>query len=141
MAANAILQSDGLVALKLPDKFGDRIFWFSSISDSEVETELADKYADPETGAIYEPVATLSRVPVEISTPYDEKIKPLYRLLESATKDELASMKFELSERVGRDTEIYEDAKYQTHMRTGTDRMGNAARMLTMTLSYARKTV
>jgi hypothetical protein len=137
----AILQSDGRVALKLPDKFGDRIFWFSSISDSEIETELADKYADPETGAVFEPVATLSRTPLELMAPYDERMKPLYRLLESATKDDLANLKMELSERVGKDTEIYEGVTYQTHLRTGTDLMGNAARMLTLTVSYTRKTV
>ena len=137
-----ILQSNGRVALKVPDRFGDRIFWFSQISDSEVETELADKYADPETGVVSEPVATLSRVPLEITAPYDDqKIKPLYRLLESATKDDLAAMKFELSERVGSDTEIYEGVVYQSHTRSGTDLMGNAARMLTLTLSYTRKTV
>lgn len=139
---SVILQSDGRVALKVPDRFGDRIFWFSSISDSEVETELADKYADPETGAVSEPVATLSRVALELMTPFDDqKILPLYRLLESATKEDLAGLRFELSERVGKATEIYEEVKYQSHSRTGTDLMGNSSRMLTLRLSYTRKTV
>lgn len=137
-----ILQSNGRVALKVPDRFGDRIFWFSSIGDSAIETELADKYADPETGETFEPVATLSRTALELVAPYDsDKIKPLYRLLESSSRDDLANLKFELSEKVGTDTEIYEGVTYQSHSRTGTDLMGNSARTLTLTLSYTRKTV
>lgn len=135
-----ILQSDGRVALKVPDKFGQRIFWFSSISDSTVEPELSDPYADPQTGEIHEQVSSFRREPVTISAPYDEDaLYPIYRLLENTERSELQRLKFELTEKIGTKTVLYEGASYRSHTRSGTDLTANTARTFSIELFYTRQ--
>lgn len=143
MADNVILQSDGRVALKLPDNFGQRIFWMQSISDSTVEPQLSDDYTDPQTGEIHNKVAALRRANVDVMAPYDDaSIYPLLRLLENSNKDELQRLNIELTERIGPSrTVVYNNVFYQSHSRTGTDLLSNSARMLTITFSYSSQTV
>lgn len=137
------LQANGRVSLKCPQKFGQRIFWFSSISDSEITPELSDPYFIPDTGQRVEAVASFSREPATVVAPYDDvKLYPLYKMLEDAVKasstDELV---WELSEKVGDKVEIYEGVSYRKHMRTGTDLSANSARTLTIEFYYVSKSV